>query len=82
MADAVEPLTAGPDDVIMDCVQVLLWAHADHILSTQPQTRFSPLGEEGQFLLTTNSEVRTCLDCIYHGFELASKLSTIPPDTD
>ena len=26
-----------------------------------------------QYLLTINPEVKTCLDCIYHGFEIASK---------
>lgn len=40
---------------------------------SQMDTHWSPLGEKDQFMLTTNSEVRTCLDCIYHGFEIASK---------
>ncbi|XP_017492543.1 PREDICTED: long-chain-fatty-acid--CoA ligase 1-like [Rhagoletis zephyria] len=39
--------------------------------------RSSPLGEDGKFLLTANPEVRTCLDCIYHGFELAKEQDCI-----
>lgn len=37
---------------------------------------WTPKSEKDSFLLTTNLDVRTCLDCIYRGFEIDSKLDT------